>query len=143
MPGWLAVYLGWGVLKGQWGGWRVLPLAALLVLAACLLAVVGMRTVRAYQELRNEERIQAVELVGVRPWMTIPYIARVYEIPEDELFRLLGLPQTEERRHLPLQALARQEGRDLGADIATLNAAIDARRETPGSAPTPAPQRVP
>ena len=81
--------------------WRVAPLATLLVVAACLLAVVGMRSVRAYQGLRNEQRIRAGELVGVRPWMTIPYIARVYEIPEDELFRLLDLPQTEAHRHLP------------------------------------------
>ncbi len=131
----------------QRSAWRVIPLAALLVLAACLLAVVGVRAVRTYQGLRNEERVRAGELVGVRPWMTIPYIARVYEIPEDELFRLLGLPQTEARRHLPLQALARQEGRDLEADIAALNAAIDARRQLPGIAPTPlpatSPQRVP
>jgi hypothetical protein len=46
-----------------------------------------------------------------------------------------------------LQALARQEGRDLEADIAALNAAIDARRLLPGIAPTPlpatSPQRVP
>jgi hypothetical protein len=115
----------------------------LLVLAACLLAVVGVRSVRAYQGLRNEQRIRAGELVGVRPWMTIPYIARVYAIPEDEVFLLLGLSKTEERRHLPLQALARQEGRDLDADIAVLNAAIDARRQTPGSAPTLTPQRAP
>ena len=119
------------------------PLAALLVLAACLLAVVGVRSVRAYQGLRNEQRIRAGELVGVRPWMTIPYIARVYAIPEDELFRVLGLPKTEERRHRPLQALARQEGRDLDADIATLNAAIDTRRATPGLAPTPLPATTP
>jgi hypothetical protein len=115
----------------------------LLVLAACLLAVVGVRSVRVYQGLRNEQRIHAGELVGARPWMTIPYIARVYAIPEDELFRLLGLSKTEERRHLPLQALARQEGRDLYADIAVLNAAIDARRQTPGIAPTLTPQRAP
>ena len=129
--------------KVQRSAWRVIPLAVLLVLAACLLAVVGMRSVRAYQGLRNEERIRAGELIGVRPWMTIPYIARVYEIPEDELFRLLDLPQTEAHRHLPLQALARQEGRDLDVYIAALNAAIDARRQTPGLAPTLTPQRAP
>ena len=123
--------------------WRVALLAALLVVAACLLVVVGVRAVRAYQGLRNEQRVRAGELVGVRPWMTIPYIASVYEIPEDDLFRTLGLPQSEERRHLPLQALARREGRDLNADIAALNAAIDARRRTPGGGPTSTPGRAP
>jgi hypothetical protein len=80
--------------------------------------------------MRNEQRIRAGEVVGVRPWMTIPYISRVYGIPEDELFRTLGVSNTERHRRAPLQAIARQEGRDLNADIAALNAVIDARRAT-------------
>jgi hypothetical protein len=110
----------------------------LLVLATCLLAVVGVRAARTYQGMRNEERVQAGEAVGVRPWMTLPYISRIYGIPEDDLFHTLDLTITEQRRRLPLQALVRQEGRDLNADIAALNAAIDARRATPAT-----PQRAP
>ncbi|MFN8542325.1 MAG: hypothetical protein U0232_33210 [Thermomicrobiales bacterium] len=118
--------------------WRAIPLAILLVLAACLLLVVGVRSVRAYQGMRNEQRVRAGEAVGVRPWMTIPYIARVYGVPEDELFRALGIANTEQHRRVPLQVLAREERRDLSADIARLNAEIDARHPTPAT-----PQRVP
>jgi cytochrome c553 len=105
------------------------------VLAACLLAVVGARAVRTYQGMRNEQRVRAGDAVGVRPWMTIPYISRVYGLPEDELFRTIGLSATEQRRRQPLQAIARQESHDLNADIAALNAAIDARRATPTAPP--------
>jgi hypothetical protein len=110
----------------------------MLTLAACLLQVVGARAVQAYQGMRNERRVRAGEAVGVRPWMTIPYISRVYGVPEDELFRTLGLSSTNQRRRVPLQAIARQEGRDLNADIAALNAKIDARRAAPAT-----PQRTP
>ena len=113
-------------------------IAFLLMLAACLLLVVGLRAVRAYQGMRNEQRVRAGEAVGVRPWMTIPYISRVYGVPEDELFRARGIANTEQHRRVPLQVLAREEGRDLSADIARLNAEIDARHPTPAT-----PQRVP
>jgi hypothetical protein len=114
------------------------PIAILLVLTSCLLVVVGARAVRAYQGARNEQRVRAGEKVGARPWMTIPYISQVYGVPEEELFGTLGLEPTGRRRRLPLQALARQDGRDLGADIAALNAALDARRATPGITTPPA-----
>jgi hypothetical protein len=117
--------------------WRAIPLAVLLVLATCLLVVVGGQVLRTYQGLRNAQRLRAGEEVGVRPWMTVPYISCVYNVPDDDLFRILSLSNTEQHRHAPLQALARQEGRDLNADIAALNATIDARRATA------TPQRVP
>ena len=110
----------------------------MLTLAACLLLVVGARSVQAYQSMRNEQRVLAGEAVGVRPWMTIPYISRVYDVPEDELFRTLGLSSTNQRRRVPLQAIDRQERRDINADIAALNATIDAQRAAPAT-----PQRTP
>jgi hypothetical protein len=118
--------------------WRAVPLAILLTLATCLLLVVGARSVRTYQEMRTERRVRAGETVGVRPWMTIPYISRVYGVPEDELFRTLGLPATAQHRRVPLQVIAREEGRDIDADIAALNATIDARRAAPAT-----PQQAP
>jgi len=57
---------------------RVIPITISLILAACLLTIVGGRMVRAYQELRNEQRVRQGEAVGVLPWMTLPYIARTY-----------------------------------------------------------------
>ncbi len=114
---------------------RALPLAILLLISLFLLVVVTGRATRAALEARNSQRVQAGEAVGVRPWMTIPYIASTYGVPEDALFAALNLTATAEHRRTPLRAIARREGRDLDADIAALNAAIDAGHPSPGRTP--------
>lgn len=115
--------------------WRVVPLAVLLTLAVCLLGIIGLRAVRAYQEVRNEQRVAVGEAVGVRPWMTIPYIARTYQVPEQDLYAALGLTPTRRNQKSPLQYVAAREGRDLDADIATLNRVIDAKGTRPSRPP--------
>ena len=117
---------------------RAIPLVALLILSVALLVVVGGRLAHATLEMRALRRVQAGETLGVRPWMTIPYIASTYGVPEDDLFAALGLTPNRRNRHAPLRGLAAREGRDLDADIATLNATIAARRPpplAPGGAP--------
>jgi hypothetical protein len=132
---------------------RVVPLVAILLVCLFLLSVVTARAVRAYLEMRNLRQVQAGAALGVRPWMTIPYIANTYGVPEDTLFQALNLPKTPPNRHAPLEAIARREHRDLDADIATLNRVIDARGTPrpprhlppffPQRSPTPAPRRTP
>jgi hypothetical protein len=133
---------------------RVVPLVAILLVCLFLLSVVTARAVRAYLEMRNLRQVQAGAALGVRPWMTIPYIANTYGVPEDALFQALNLPKTPPNRHAPLEAIARREHRDLDADIATLNRVIDARGTPrppprhlppffPQRSPTPAPRRTP
>ena len=110
---------------------RVIPIAILLILAACLLSIVGGRMVRAYQEVRNEQRVRQGEAIGVLPWMTIPYIARTYGVPEHDLYDALGLTPSRRNQKSPLKYISIREGRDLEADIATLNRLIDARGNKP------------
>lgn len=131
----------WGVAGPRRNFWRIVPIGILLVLAACLLALVGLRSVRSYQEMRNEQRLRAGEAIGVRPWMTLPYIARVYNIPEADVFATLGLDQSDAHRRAPLQAIARREGRDLDADTLALNRLIEARRRERGTPVAPASPR--
>lgn len=122
---------------------RVIPLTALLALSIVLLLIVGLRLVRATLEMRNLRQVRAGEAVGVRPWMTVPYIAHTYGVPEEELFAALNLPDTHRNRRAPLQALAARHDRDLAADIATLNATVDARRGPVSPRPPPARPRPP
>ena len=110
---------------------RVIPITISLILAACLLTIVGGRMVRAYQELRNEQRVRQGEAVGVLPWMTLPYIARTYKVPEPDLYDALGLQPSRRNQKSPLKYIAIREGHDLDADIATLNRLIDARGTRP------------
>lgn len=119
---------------------RIIPLAALLGLSIFLLLIVGFRVTRAYLEMRNLQRVHAGERIGVRPWMTVPYIAKTYNVPEDELFVALNLENTPRNRRAPLHALAARHGRDVHADLATLNAVLDARH---GPRPPPTPRSRP
>jgi len=88
--------------------------------------------------MQSEQRVSVDEAISVRPWIKIPYIARVYDVSEHELFRTLDLSPADRRRRAPLQVLARQEVHDLNADTAALNATINTRRAAPTT-----PQRTP
>ena len=119
---------------------RIVLLTTLLILSVVLFLIVGLRFTRSSLEMRNQRRVQAGEMLGVRPWMTVPYIARTYHLPEEQIFQALNLSDTPRNRRTPLHVLAARNDRDLAADIATINAMID-RRQSPR--PPPTPRRVP
>jgi hypothetical protein len=118
---------------------RVIPLTLLLLISLFLLFSISAHAMRMVLEVRTNQQVQAGVATGVRPWMTIDYIARVYGIPEDELLAALALSDTDQHRRAPLRVIASHEGRHLDADIARLNALIDARRATPTAAPRATP----
>lgn len=122
--------------------WRVAPLLLLLLLSLLLFFSITARVVRGVREARNDELVRNGTAVGVRPWMTIPYIARAYGIPESDLFTALNLTPSERTRRAPLGALAEHNGRNLDADIATINALIAARHAAPRN-PSPPPSQPP
>ena len=121
--------------------WRAIPLAILLLLSLFAFLSVTIRVVRAVREVRTAQQIRNGSEDGIRPWMTISYIARAYGVPESDLFSLLNLTPTEQNRRAPLGALAKRNGRDLTTDIATINAYLAERQATPRApAPPPGPQ---
>lgn len=117
---------------------RTTLLIALLIVCVVLLVVVARQVVRNFLSVQNARRVQAGEPLGVRPWMTVPYISRTYGVPEDALFIALALPATPRNRHAPLQLLAAREGQDQDHYVRLLNATIDSYRlahPTPARAP--------
>ncbi len=123
--------------------WRIAPLVLLLILSLFLLFVISARVARGIREARNDERVRNGAAVGVRPWMTIPYIARAYGIPESDLFTALNLAPSQRTRRAPLGVLAEHNGRNLDADIATINRLIAAHQATPRNPPSPQPPQPP
>lgn len=119
---------------------RTLLIAVLLIGSVCLLLTVAQQALRAYVEFRKVEHARAGPGAGVRPWMTVSYIAKTYQVPEEQLFAALNLPDTPRNRRAPLQMIARREGRDLNVDIATLNTLLGVPRlpVTPGAPGRPA-----
>lgn len=122
---------------------RVIPLAVLLLVALLAFFFVAARVARAVLEVRKAEQVRNGAEVGVRPWMTIPYIARAYGVPESELYNALGLTPNERDRRAPLGAIAKRKGRNLDADIATLNTLLAERQQAPRAPAPPAPPPPP
>lgn len=76
-----------------------LLLLGLILLGVVLISFFGLRAVRSYalfRQTRLEPGITDVE--AIRPWMTIPYIARAYQVPETYIFDQIGLPETDNQR---------------------------------------------
>lgn len=61
----------------------------------------------------------------VAGWMTPRYITRTYGLPRDEVGRILGVGDQTAAR-MPLDALARAQGRPLAEVLAALEAAVAA-----------------
>lgn len=70
--------------------WRWFGIAAIAV-GLVLLALFGVRAWHQYQYAQRVASGQ-VQVEALRGWMTLPYIARVYGIPEARLREVLGLP---------------------------------------------------
>jgi len=77
---------------------------ALIIIGMLLIAFFGQRAVDAYRRIQAErfmpERPLAameaeadVDVDLVRDWMTVPYIAKTYGIPDDVLFEILEIPE--------------------------------------------------
>ena len=80
---------------------RVLVIA-LIVLGVLFVGFFGLRTLHAFREFRghrppppfgSQEFQQAAEtdVELIRDWMTIPYIARMYQVPPPMLFDAIGI----------------------------------------------------
>jgi hypothetical protein len=72
--------------------WQIL-IVGLIMLSLLLISFFGLRVVHSAIRLHQfglEPGATQVELI--RGWMTIPYVAVAYEVPEDYLFEQLNIP---------------------------------------------------
>ena len=67
----------------------------------------AVQTIRAIQRFQEEHTLtMAGDVSTIRPWMTIPYISRVYHVPESYLYESLHITDPWSVRHTSLNALA-------------------------------------
>jgi len=74
--------------------WERIIIVGLIIIGLLLVIFFGMRAVRSYIRLQQtglEPGVTDVE--AIRGWMTIPYIAAAYGVPEAYLFEQLDIPQ--------------------------------------------------
>jgi hypothetical protein len=67
----------------------------------------ALQTVQAIQRFQEEHALTlAGDVSTIRPWMTIPYISRVYQVPESYLYEWLHITDSRSVRHTSLHDLA-------------------------------------
>lgn len=113
----------------RWG-WQQWLLLLGLVLSLGVVYFFGVRGLQYIPRRQVDEPI--------RPWMTVPYVARSYRVPPQVLYSALGLPDRPPDRR-PLMTIARAQNRPVAAVIANLqNAIVHARPPYVFPSPTPA-----
>ena len=70
----------------------------LIILGVVIVAFFGVRAVHAFRHIRDggfgpgKPPPSETDVELIRDWMTIPYIARTYGVPDRMLFKELGIP---------------------------------------------------
>jgi hypothetical protein len=113
----------------------------LLLLALIVTIIAAVATIQAFQGLQQQRAlVNSGDVSTVSDWMTIPYIARTYHVPEDYLYQWLGITGVQKPLHLTLRLLAVRYHRTVGDLVRSVQAAIRAYRahsppakQTPGS----------
>ena len=87
--------------------------------------------VRSFQYESTLAKKGDVQTIG--DWMTVPYISRVYHVPEPYLYRTLHMPPTPPSPHVTLHALALHTKRPVNLLIKNVqNAILTYRTSHPG-----------
>ena len=119
---------------------QILPLV-LVALGLAVTIYFGLRAVNSFRQLQyiHAQGLDrgAASVEAVRPWMTIPFIAVAYAVPEEYLYSQLGIPFDRHNFNVSLGALNRnyQLGQSSNGDypaiIDKVKAAITAYRANP------------
>lgn len=128
---------------------KFLCVSLLLCLALVCMLFSAVGTLRAYQQLQQKhQRVLVGDVTTIDSWMTLPYIARVYHVPEACLYPSLHLPSSWLVRHSTLRTIADHYKRPVTRVIHDVQQAILNYRqhrnacEAPAS-PTPSASPVP
>jgi hypothetical protein len=104
---------------------KVILIGVLLLLALATTAIAANATFQAVQRFQQQKALAAAgDVRTIRPWMTIPYIARFYHVPEVYLYRSLHIYDARPPRHATLRALAIRFNRPVDEMIHQIQIAI-------------------
>ena len=104
-------------------------IGTLLILALGITAFFAVKTFQSFQEFQQQHAfIMAGDVRAIRPWMTIPYIAHEYQVPERYLYQSLRITDPQPPQHDTLHALAMHYNRPVNDLVHTLQGAIQIYR---------------
>jgi hypothetical protein len=117
---------------------KLISTGILLCLALGLTVFFAVRTVQAVHLLQQSRGMAlSGDVRTIRPWMTIPYISRVYHVPEPYLLQALAISDPASVRHVTLRTLAQRLHRTPDALIQQIQATILKYRQEHPSQPQP------
>jgi hypothetical protein len=118
---------------------QLILVVTLALLGLGLTIFFGLRAYSDYRQLQlrgNPSVLTDVE--ELRGWMTIPYVAKAYQVPEDALYEALGIPKAGNDT-LSLQALVSQHKLDPTTTRQKLQQVIVRYQPTPAPQPRATP----
>ncbi len=126
---------------------RLKLIGTVILLGLALLATISsaIQTVQAVQRLEEHRRlVTAGDVRSIRPWMTLPVIARIYHVPESYLDAWLHLSSPQALHRASLLNLANRSHRPVDELIRDVQQAVltyrqqhpppSSPRSTPGNA---------
>ena len=124
---------------------KVILISVFLCLALGATVFAAIETYQDFQALQQQNAYAAnADVRSISPWMTIPYIAHFYHVPETYLYQSLHISGTQLPRHTPLHLLASHYNRPVNSLIYTIQNAIQTyRKQHPIKHKTTAPRHLP
>lgn len=108
----------------------IIIISILLCVALAAVVITTLGTVRAIQSLQQQHTLaKAGDVSTIRPWMTIPYIAHTYHVPESYLYNSLHISDTHTSKHMPLHTLAAHYQRPVSSIVHDVQNAVTLYRK--------------
>lgn len=115
-----------------------IAMGALLCLALGLTVFAAIQVAQGVARFRQDRALAlSGDVRAIRPWMTIPYVARLYHVPERYLLQSLRISDPTSVRHVTLSTLAARLHVSSSALIHELQVAILTYRKQQQQQPTP------
>lgn len=86
---------------------KFISVSLLLCVALVCTVFAATGTIRAYQQFEQDHQgVLTGDVNTIRPWMTLPYIARVYRVPAPCFYQSLQITDPVLRQHATLRSIA-------------------------------------
>jgi LysM repeat protein len=122
---------------------KIIIISALLVLAIASVVLAAASTVRAFHAFQQQRTLVKVgDVRAVHDWMTVPYIARVYHVPQSTLYTALHLAPTKSDAHMTLNEIAQRRHVPVTKIIQLVQQTILQYRRQHPQTPTPTPKHT-
>ena len=116
-----------------------LALTLMLLLLALFCAISAARsTAETVQNFRQQNALtKSGDVRTISSWMTIPYIAHTYHVPEHYLYSQLKIPDSPDQHHTTLHLLASRYHRPIDHLVSDVRGAVTGYRKQHPLPPVP------